>query len=353
MSPFVVLCLFSVKECIHIMTTTPPLFVPQRVFIVPYRNRPQQKYFFQKYMSFLLEDKLDYEVYFSHQCDARPFNRGGTKNIGFLAVKEKYPEHYRDMTFIFHDVDTIPFYKIFDYQTIPTVVKHVYGFTYALGGIVIIKGADFERINGFPSFFGWGMEDNCLQTRCERAGITIDRSQFYPIGSPEIMQLFDGITRIINKKDPWRGTHDNGSDGLTTLTQLSWNIRDRSDNPRDNIWIHDNPNMFVLNIHTFTTPIQDHPDEYFTYDLRAPKREIIHPNKVHAPKPVMNYQQSWTHIPPYPTVLERKETYARTLTQLGKPVPTQLVRQIATERAKCTEVENMPLRRFSMHAKLT
>ena len=137
--------------------------VPKRVFIVPYRNRVQHKFFFSKYMSFILEDCDDYEIYFSHQCDARTFNRGAAKDIGFLAVKDKYPNDYKDITFIFNDVDTIPFNKIFDYQTTHGVVKHYYGFKYALGGIVVMKGADFERINGFPCYWGWGMEDNALQ----------------------------------------------------------------------------------------------------------------------------------------------------------------------------------------------
>ena len=148
-------------------------FIPKRVFIVPYRNRPQHKFFFSKYMSFILEDKDDYEILFSHQCDARTFNRGASKNIGFIAVKNKYPQHYKDITIIFNDVDTIPFTKIFDYDTTQGVVKHYYGYKYALGGIVVIKGGDFEKINGFPCYWGWGMEDNALQKRCERYNITI------------------------------------------------------------------------------------------------------------------------------------------------------------------------------------
>ena len=152
--------------------------IPKRVFIVPYRNRIQHKFFFSKYMQFILENDDSYEIYFSHQCDARTFNRGATKNIGFLAIKNKYPNHYKDITFIFNDVDTIPFYKIFDYDTTPGVVKHYYGFKYALGGIVAIKGCDFERINGYPCFWGWGMEDNALQKRCDAHGLHIDRSVF-------------------------------------------------------------------------------------------------------------------------------------------------------------------------------
>ena len=70
------------------------VMIPKKVFIVPYRNRPQQKFFFSKYMTFLLEDLHEYDVYFSHQSDARHFNRGATKNIGFMAMKQKYPNHY-------------------------------------------------------------------------------------------------------------------------------------------------------------------------------------------------------------------------------------------------------------------
>jgi hypothetical protein len=102
--------------------------IPKRIFVVPYRNRVQHKFFFSKYMSFILEGKDDYEIVFSHQCDARTFNRGAVKNIGFLSMKHKYPEHYKDITFIFNDVDTIPFNKIFDYETTHGVVKHYYGF---------------------------------------------------------------------------------------------------------------------------------------------------------------------------------------------------------------------------------
>ena len=73
--------------------------IPKRVFIVPYRNRIQQKFFFSKYMSFILEDHDDYEVYFSHQCDARTFNRGAVKDIGFLAVKDKFS---KSINFVVH-----------------------------------------------------------------------------------------------------------------------------------------------------------------------------------------------------------------------------------------------------------
>ena len=303
--------------------------IPKRIFIVPYRNRVQHKFFFSKYMSYILEDKDDYEIYFSHQCDARTFNRGAIKNIGFIAAKNKYPEHYRDITFIFNDVDTIPFTKIFDYETTHGVVKHYYGFKYALGGIVVMKGADFERTNGFPGFWGWGMEDNVLQKRCEAVGLTIDRSVFYNIGSPEILQLFDGISRIISKKDPWRGEHDDGVDGLRAISQLKYTIDAKSENPNDNIFTVNNPRISVVNVSTFLTHVPFGTEEYYNYDLREPKRKIIHPDRIRETTKTVASTQDWTNIPYYPTTLEKKENMVKYLTSMGKQVPPTLLQQIA------------------------
>jgi hypothetical protein len=312
--------------------------VPKRVFIVPYRNRVQHKFFFSKYMSFILEDCDDYEIYFSHQCDARTFNRGATKNIGFLAIKEKYPEDYKNITFIFNDVDTIPFNKIFDYKTTDGIVKHYYGFKYALGGIVVIKGSDFEKINGFPCFWGWGMEDNVLQKRCDKAGLKIDRSIFYNIGSPEILQLFDGISRIISKKDPWRMDKDNGIDGLKTIFNLEFIIDSKSNNPNDNIFTVHNEKIFFINITNFLTYIKFEGDQYYNYDLREPKRKIVNPDKLKQTRQTVVTTDNWSNIPYYPTTRERKENIARDLMRMGKQVPQSLLMEI--EESKKKEVQN-------------
>ena len=319
--------------------------IPKRIFIVPYRNRVQHKFFFSKYMSFILEDKNDYEIFFSHQCDARTFNRGAVKNIGFIAARNKYPEHYKDITFIFNDVDTIPFNKIFDYETTHGVVKHYYGFKYALGGIVVMKGADFEITNGFPCFWGWGMEDNVLQKRCDRLGIKVDRSVFYNIGSPEILQLFDGISRIISKKDPWRGEYDDGIDGLITISQLKYSIDEKSDNPNDNIFAIHNKNIKVVNIKTFLTRIPFGEEEYYNYDLREPKRKIINPDKIKETKKSVVTTTDWTNIPHYPTTREKRENIANYLMQMGRQVPPELIKQIQEDKIK--EIQEDAFNNFS------
>lgn len=318
------------------MTST----VPKRVFIVPYRNRVQHKFFFSKYMSFLLEDKEDYEIYFSHQNDQRTFNRGAAKNIGFMAIKEKYPNDYKNINFIFNDVDTIPFNKLFDYETTPGVVKHYYGYKYALGGIVVIKGADFEEINGFPCFWGWGMEDNCLQKRCQAYGLTIDRSTFYAIGSAQILQLFDGISRIISKKDPWRMQNDTGQDGIRTIRDLKFTIDPSSSNPQDNVFTVVNPRIFYVNIQAFQPLIPFAADHYTTYDLREPQRKVEAPNQMQlqpqqrANKRVNFVDSDWTQIPYYPTKKEKREQLAQQLISQGKPVPVELQREIENFRVQ-------------------
>jgi len=321
------------SEKIETVKTLQTTQIPKRVFIVPYRNRIQHKFFFSKYMSFLLEDNKDYEIYFSHQCDARTFNRGAVKNIGFLAVKNKYPEHYKDITFIFNDIDTVPFYKIFDYQTTHGVVKHYYGFKYALGGIVVMKGADFERINGYPCYWGWGMEDSTLQKRCERHGLFIDRTNFYEIGKPQILQLFDGVSRIISKQDPWRSEKDDGVDGLRTITKLNFTIDALSTNPNDNIFSFEDSQTFYINIKTFFTRLQYENDEYFNYDLREPKRKIFRPDKVlQQTNKVVSNTDDWSNIPYYPTNKEKRVQAAEYLIKTGKQIPIDLMRQIQKDK---------------------
>ena len=250
-------------------------------------------------MKFILEEHTDYEILFIHQTDSRSFNRGAMKNIGFIAIKEKYPNSYKDITFIFNDVDTLPFHKIFEYETIPGVVKHYYGFDTALGGIVVIKGSDFELTNGYPNYWGWGMEDACLQNRCNYLKIKIDRSKFYPIGSPEILQLFDGVSRLVSPKDPQRMVQDRGIDGIKTIHQLEYTIDKESANPVDNIYCIVSEHIFYVNVTKFMTLVQFESDKYHHYDLRDPVRKVSFPDysKIVNPTSFVNDTNEWKNIP--------------------------------------------------------
>ncbi len=203
---------------------------PKLIFIVPYRDRIQHKYIFTNYMKHILEDyePEDYEIYFSHQCDTRSFNRGAVKNIGFLAMKEKYPNDYKQITFVFNDVDTMPYKKgLLSYETIKGTVKHFYGFRHALGGLFSIKGSDFEMINGFPNLWGWGHEDNIIYDRALKAGLKVDRSNFFPIGNQSFIQFFEGFIRSYNVKETIRAALDkNYPHGLNAIHDLKTNVTD-------------------------------------------------------------------------------------------------------------------------------
>jgi len=199
---------------------------PKVIFIVPYRAREQQKIFFLRHMTYIMEDfpRTYYDIYFVHQLDTREFNRGAMKNSGFLAMRDLYPDSYKNITFVFNDVDCCPFNKNFlDYETTTGVIKHFYGFTHTLGGIVSITGEDFEKVNGFPNFFGYGYEDNMLQQRVLAANMKIDRSMFFELYSPSIMSFRDGLIRHVNRTD-YDIYMKKTNEGLSSFRTLNYRI---------------------------------------------------------------------------------------------------------------------------------
>ena len=215
-----------------------------------------------------MKDTEPYELYFAHQYDNRPFNRGAMKNIGFLAIKSKYPNNYKDITFIFHDVDTWPTEKeLINYNTSHGVVKHFYGFRFALGGIFAIKGGDFEKSKGFPNFWGWGIEDNLMNDRCIEAGLTIDRSQFYDITDKRIERSFDGFKRIISKRDSLT-YQQKGCDDLFALKNMDWEFINE-----------------YINIKQFDCATKPNEQIYEDIDIRITKKIIV-------PKPY-SFRRKW------------------------------------------------------------
>lgn len=197
------------------------------IFIVPYRDREQQMLFFNKHMSEnILEDENEFRILFIHQKDDRPFNRGAMKNIGFLVVKDLYPDNYKDITLVFNDVDTLPYTKNFiDYNTTNGIVKHFFGFKFALGGILSIKASDFEKVNGFPNLWTWGYEDNELNSRIiENPDIVIDRNQFYEIRDKNILHAADGVSKVRNKLEQFRYLKYRTNEGISDINDIKYSL---------------------------------------------------------------------------------------------------------------------------------
>lgn len=195
---------------------------PKVIFLVPYRDRQSHYEYFSKHMS----NQLDYtdEIFYIHQKDSRPFNRGALKNIGFLIVKDMYPKDYKNITLVFNDIDSMCPKKP-NFQTTKGIVKHFYGFTYTLGGIVSINAGDFEQIGGFPNLWSWGYEDNSLQQRALRNKLRIDRSVFYNISDKRFIRLQESSTRIINKDD--FNAYKKNNEGIKDIKHLKY---DRGEN---------------------------------------------------------------------------------------------------------------------------
>jgi hypothetical protein len=210
-------------------TTNANVTVPKYVFIVPYRDREPHRVFFSTYIYKVMEDVApeDWMFYFVHQNDKRPFNRGAMKNIGFLALKSLYPNDYKNIIFIFNDIDTLPYDKnVLNYHTDYGVIKHFYGFHFALGGIFSVRGVDFERINGFPNYWAWGGEDNLIHERAKQYGLVIDRSNFFTIGNMKILQFADGFKRLICRDELATSIMPHNLDGLSKLSNITHVIYD-------------------------------------------------------------------------------------------------------------------------------
>lgn len=226
---------------------------PETVFIVPYRDRKPHREALLEAMAENLADwnPETYKIMFVHQCDERPFNRGAMKNIGFIAVKSAFPRDYHNITLVFHDVDTWPCEKgLVSYSTTKGIVRHFYGYDFALGGIVAIKAGDFEMCGGFPNLWGWGIEDNTLQDRVLCAGLSIDRSNFFRIDDPRIRRMFDGVTRLVSVRDP--GAYRRGElDGLMHVQDLQYHI------------IED-----MINVTSFTVGTSSLNQKYRQHDIR-------------------------------------------------------------------------------------
>ena len=204
-------------------------------------------------MARLLADvDYEYRILFIHQKDIRSFNRGAMKNIGFLTVKALYPDTYKNITIVFHDIDSL-LVDLVDFRTITGTIKHFYGFGHTLGGILSINAEDLERINGFPNFWTWGYEDNMIQNRAIQAGIEIDRSVFHNFssGPDKIVKLFQNSIRDINKSE-FERYNQNTTEGIDSIRNLSYSI---------------NPETHFVDVYAFDTGIEEIKNQTTEFNL--------------------------------------------------------------------------------------
>lgn len=144
-------------------------------FIIPYRNRKEHlDEFIKRFTDYLKDKDVDVQFYILHQINPGEFNRGALNNIGFLEFCKTRP----DGLFIFHDVDTYPTYwGSIIYDTCPGKIRHAFGIkSENIGGICCFWKNEFEKVNGFPNYWGWGIEDVTLMYRVKKHNIIIDES---------------------------------------------------------------------------------------------------------------------------------------------------------------------------------
>ena len=219
---------------------------PDKIFIVIYRNREQHLEVFLNHMSHILED-LNHLILIVHQKDKRHFNRGALKNMGFKFIKNKFPRTYMKKTLIFHDVDHVVWKKgIFDFEPTYGTIKHHFGFpkkiVKSLGGIFSIKASDFEKINGFPNYWGWGYEDNCIYKRAENAGLIIDQQNFRHIKHKDVILFWHGEERFTNETYIWNKYENDNGYGIKQIFNVNFDVQNFR------------KNTIMLNINKFSTP---------------------------------------------------------------------------------------------------
>ena len=220
------------------------MITPDIIFIVPYRDREVEKSVFTAIMPKIL-NHLNYYIFFIHQNDKRLFNRGAMKNIGFLYIKKKWPNNYKNITIVFNDIDNISYYKDqFIYKTKKNIIKHHFGFKRTLGGIFSILASDFEKVNGFPNIWTWGLEDNILLKRIKKYNMDIKYENFINLEkeSNKIIFFNNYKKRFINKKIYFKFETNSNYDGISLIKNLKYGKEHKIEN-----------NIFMIDINYFET----------------------------------------------------------------------------------------------------
>lgn len=114
-----------------------------------------------------------------------------------------------------------------------------------IGGILLLKNEDFERVNGMSNkYWGWGLEDDEFYVRLKDAGLKVHRPQNISTGIPDTFNhIHDRAHRrrdtakCFNQKDETRKR-----DTKTGLNTIKYSISDRKELAIDGV------KLTVLNV---------------------------------------------------------------------------------------------------------
>ncbi|KRX24315.1 putative ribosomal RNA methyltransferase NOP2 [Trichinella nelsoni] len=140
--------------------------------IIPYRDRDLHlRTFLLNIHSFLMRQKLHYQIFVVEQVANQTFNRGKLMNVGYVEAQRLF----NWSCLVFHDVDLLPENDLNPYWCVDTprhlsaaVDKFQYKLPYQtiFGGVSALTASQFEVINGFSNnFWGWGGEDDDMYSR--------------------------------------------------------------------------------------------------------------------------------------------------------------------------------------------
>lgn len=141
--------------------------------VIPYRDREKHlKILIHHLHKILSAQQIHYRIFIVEQLSPIEFNKGALMNAGYLEIKKIFNFD----CIIFHDVDMLTEDGRHMYNCIrsprhigPFVDKFLYKNKWLshVGGVFSINQKQFEKVNGYNTlFFGWGDEDDDMQTRC-------------------------------------------------------------------------------------------------------------------------------------------------------------------------------------------
>ena len=159
--------------------------------VASYRDRAEHLKTFVPHMKRYLADFKEYypdsfsrfEIIISEQVQPegeknKLFNRGLLLNcaLHFLRRGAAIEDDY----VCIQDIDTIPI-RGANFLCPPVgTVRHLYGHGFSLSGCIVMRIADFMKVNGYSNLYqGWGFEDRDFKRRCLREKIDIDYRYFH------------------------------------------------------------------------------------------------------------------------------------------------------------------------------